>query len=115
MIRVILPHPPRELRPNSKHHWAVKAKAGKKHKGECYMLARVRKKDVPKDKDLYINLTFHPRTNHKIDRDNALASMKWALDGIAAAWDMDDSRFIPFVEIGCPKKGGQVVMEVTAK
>lgn len=112
-MRMFLPHPPKELRPNFKCHWAVKARAGKAHKYECYLLARVRKKDLPKTEDIHLDITFHPRTRHKIDRDNALSSMKWALDGLAEAWDVNDHRFIPVVHLGNPIKGGKVMVEVS--
>lgn len=60
-----------------------------------------------------VALTFHPKAKRNVDEDNAIASMKWALDGIAQALGVDDSRFaLQRPVIAEPIKGGRVIVEI---
>lgn len=110
-MKLELPFPPKELKPNSRSHWAVKSKAGKAHKQDCYLLAKT---ELPliENYEIPLTITFYPRTKHKTDMDNLLAAMKYGLDGIANAWGVDDSRFELTLKRGEPVKGGKVVVEV---
>jgi crossover junction endodeoxyribonuclease RusA len=56
-------------------------------------------------------MTFCPPDKRRRDRDNLIASMKAATDGIADALGTDDSKFIVTYAMGSPVKGGSV--EVT--
>ena len=49
---------------------------------------------VDDDCELLIRPLFLYRVERRRDRDNAMASLKAALDGIAEALGVDDSRFI---------------------
>lgn len=112
-MKIELPFPPKELKPNGgTKHWAVKSKAAKSHKQQCYLIAKVNPPLI-EDWEIPITITFHPKTKHKTDIDNLLASFKYGLDGIADAWGVDDCRFIPTLRRGEPVKGGLVIVEVS--
>lgn len=110
-MKLEFPYPPKALSPNSRCHWGARHRASQGHKANCYLIA---KQEVPKftDKQIHLSITFHPKTANLPDADNLLASMKAGLDGIALAWNVNDSRFVPHVHIGKPVKNGSVVIEV---
>lgn len=97
---VTLPYPEKVLSPNARAHWAVIARAKKKAReaaswatisaaGSTANLA-----PYAAQERLAVGIKFYPPDNRRRDVDNALASLKAALDGIADAMGMDDSRFI---------------------
>lgn len=111
-----LPFPHKALWPNGRPHWAAKSRETKKHRQWAHtaMLAELRggKHD---GSPVTLRATFHPKTAHKVDKDNAGASLKAYQDGIAQALGMDDSAFgQPIVHIAEPRKGGAVIIEVEA-
>lgn len=60
-----------------------------------------------------LSLEFCPPTKRKFDRDNALAAMKGALDGLAQALEIDDSQFEPILlRRGQPTPGGVVIVRI---
>lgn len=89
-LTVFLPHPPRELRPNGRVHWAAKARAVK----NARMLARC----VTLAQRSPSGLGFVPRRYTLVwffkgiapDADNCLASCKAYLDGCCDALGIDD-------------------------
>ena len=99
-LTVTLSLPVRALSPNARTHWAVKAKAVQAYRGEAKLLARVAISeaglDVPPGwgDEIMVRTTFWFRVNRRRDRDNAQASLTAALDGIAEAMGVDDSRFV---------------------
>jgi len=99
-LTVTLSLPPKALSPNARAHWAAKAKAVQAYRGEAKLLARVAISeaglDVPAGwgDEIMVRATFWFRVERRRDRDNAQASLKSALDGIAEAMGVDDSRFI---------------------
>ena len=101
-LSVTLPLPSRALNPNTRTHWAVKAKAVQVYRGEAKTVTRVAIReaglDVPPwgDVEIMVRATFWFRVNRRRDRDNAQASLKSALDGIADAVGVDDVRFVMF-------------------
>lgn len=92
-IEIVLPLPPRELSPNARVCWAVKAKAAKLAKVE----AKTTVKNALAERGLSA-LGFRPSCynvvwvykGRKPDADNVLASCKAFLDGIADALGIDD-------------------------
>lgn len=108
---LVLPWPPKILSPNARPHWAVKARAVKAYRAGCYLLA----KGFPVTfgaGDIPLTVTFCPPDARRRDRDNLIASMKAGMDGIAQAWGVDDSRFVPTYRMGKPVEHGEVVIEV---
>ena len=112
MNELILPWPPKELSPNARVHWAVKSKHAKKLKQTCWAIAVESgvKLDPESMVDLYI--TFRPSSRRRQDMDNMLARAKYALDGVALALGVDDSKFRLHLEIGEPVKGGAIVVSM---
>lgn len=99
MIRINLPLPDRILSPNARPHWAPKAKAVREARGAAYYLAMaaMRKAGIkpPKWEAAEVRTVFYWPTRHRRDRDNALASMKATMDGIADAGVVEnDAGFI---------------------
>lgn len=109
---IVLPWPPRTLSPNGRAHWSVKAKAAKIAKDYAFWATKearigIAAGDVP----IMVSLVFHPKTKNLPDEDNAVASMKASLDGIAKALGVDDSVFrLAKPVIADPVKGGRVVV-----
>ena len=86
MPKVIqLPWFARELSPNARCHWAKKSKKAKeaRKQGWAATLEAGYTKDSFKDYQgrIDVSIDFYPRTKHKQDLDNLLASEKNILDG----------------------------------
>lgn len=116
-----LPFPPSELNPNRKNgrHWGATHAVKAKYRQDCWNLALMAINTwqhggyVAPAGDIPLTLTFVQPDKRRRDRDNLLASCKAALDGVAAALKVDDSRFEPVTirrEFG--KKPGAVIVEV---
>jgi len=105
------------LSPNWRGHWAVKASAVKAYKTACKRIVAETKVDVlslPPDATVAVLMRFYPPSKRKMDMDNAIASMKAGLDGLADGLGCDDSLFRISAEWG-DKVAGMVVVEVTIK
>lgn len=107
------PWPPSILSPNARAHWAKKAKAAKKHKADCQLLAQAHGCRAIEADGLTVEITFHPPDKRRRDADNMLAAMKWGLDGLSAATGVDDSAWHIGFAKGEPVKGGAVLVQVT--
>jgi crossover junction endodeoxyribonuclease RusA len=59
-------------------------------------------------------MRFYPPSKRRMDMDNAIASMKAALDGMADGLGCDDSLFRLSAEWG-DSVGGQVVVSVSVE
>ena len=104
-----LPWPHKALWPNGRAHWATKHGHAQNLKAEAYWLAKEAKLVAP-DGRVPVLLTFYPRPRGPApDKDNALASCKAALDGIAKAMGVDDRLFDPRVEIASDRLSKGVV------
>lgn len=116
MKEIVLPWPDRKLHPNSRPHWAVKAKATKSARGAAHLVALEcgwHQVDWP-DGDLFVWIDFYPPDRRHRDTDGLLSSMKAALDGIAQAMGVNDRRFVPRPYVKDEvRKGGQVRIRVT--
>ena len=65
-----------------------------------------------KDAELTIELAFYPPDRRRRDKDNLVACMKAAIDGLADALGVDDSRFT-YVYAYPEEIGGRVVVTVS--
>jgi crossover junction endodeoxyribonuclease RusA len=120
MTRIELPWPAKELNPN-RRGWG---------KGAMHRHARLAKgaKELAHWTAIqdgwgwggdttwrpHFTITFCPPDRRKRDLDNCIASFKSAQDGIAAALEIDDSRWVPIYRFGDVVKGGRVVVELNA-
>jgi crossover junction endodeoxyribonuclease RusA len=94
MDEVTLPWPPRQLSPNSRTCWQVKAKAGKKYKHDVYYLCKDSGLVNPGGEKVHLSVNFYPPSRHVFDQDNVIASLKFGLDSIADYLRMNDRDFI---------------------
>jgi crossover junction endodeoxyribonuclease RusA len=88
-VTIILPLPPKELHPNSRPHWAMKARRTKKYRADCGYAAldAMNKEGLerPRWKQAKGIVRFFFRTRARRDADNCMAALKAAADGIADA------------------------------
>jgi crossover junction endodeoxyribonuclease RusA len=109
-IRVTLPWPPRELSPNGRAHHMAKHRAAKLTRADAAMWCRAAGlRGGPAD--AVVRLTLH-KPNARIDGDNAIASTKAILDGIADALGHDDHELRVSYRFGPAMRCGAVVVEV---
>lgn len=102
-IHIILPYPPSELNPNKRLHWAQKSKIKNAEKDMACALTLAHKGQIKGD--ISLSLVFHAATNRSYDLDNALASCKAAIDGLAIGLDINDKQFRPItIDRGKPDK-----------
>lgn len=88
-MTITLPLPSPDLRPNSRPHWARKAKATKA--ARALALLRALEAGVPATPPTHYRLLYHwPTPRRRWDDDNCVAACKAYLDGICAALRIDD-------------------------
>lgn len=113
-VRIELPWPDRDLHPNTRVHWARRARAAKtaRKAGAAFTLAAgIRRIDAER---IVAKITFHPPDNRPRDDDGMIASFKSYRDGIADVIGVDDSRWRIQPVVGEPVKGGAVLIELEA-
>ena len=81
---VVLSLPPRALSPNARPHWAAKARAVRQYRETAYLCALAERPGRPMQAARVTCRLFF-RDRRRRDRDNLLASLKPAFDGIADA------------------------------
>ncbi len=117
MIRVILPLPPRMLRPNARPScWQARARAVKQYRRDAYYAAR---KANGHARPLLEQATVHAFYYHRdkrgiLDPDNALATLKAAIDGLVDAGLLAGDRevtYLPVVQL-VDRKEPRVELEV---
>lgn len=116
MLCVMLPWPDTALNPNTKIHWAAKARVVKEYRRVCcYRTYQANPYGYHAiEGKVNIALHFYPPRSGKYDEDNLIARMKAGIDGIAQAIKTDDSNFHllePHVHDPCA--GGAVVAQLT--
>lgn len=90
---VDLPWPPRELHPNDRPHWAVKArktKAARRDAAWAAKAAGIKPSTAPK---AHVTAIFTPPVNRARDLDGMVTNIKPYLDGIADVIGIDDSKW----------------------
>lgn len=115
MISISLPWPPRELSPNARVHYMAKHRATKRSRvlaAGMTLAAGVRRNDPDIPEKIKATVIFSPPSKRRFDDDNAIASCKAYLDGIADALGIDDSRFQISIRREEVCKGGMVRVEL---
>jgi crossover junction endodeoxyribonuclease RusA len=98
-IYITLPLPPRELSPNARAHWATKARATKRYRqAACVEAVLAGVPEAPWTAATVL-LRFFFRTRARRDRDNLLASMKAAFDGLADAGVVRDDSGLTYMPV----------------
>ena len=105
-----LPWPPSNLSPNARTHWAVKAKAFRAYKFQCFAVLSQHRERLRGKADFA--LRFCPPSARRADLDNMLAAFKGGIDALSEVTGVDDSEFSFAIAKGKPVKGG--VVEVAA-
>lgn len=109
-MSISIPWPPRLLSPNDRSHWTKKAKAKAAYRDTCKLIGLANVPKLPQG-HIHLTITFHPPTMRAFDLDNALASIKSGLDGIADAWGVNDKMFRPItVDFGDKVDGGKILI-----
>lgn len=115
-MRVSLPWPDRNLSPNARCHWAVKAKSVKLARDAARVLTlQAFKLRRPHWTAAELHWEFHPKTANKVDGDNAESACKAFRDGIADALGMDDATFTTSKSMSDPVKGGAVLVTIKGR
>lgn len=109
---VRLPWPSPVLSPNHRGHWAPKAKAVRMARTYAAWLVKEQCSTKPGWDGASVSITFCPPNKRRRDRDNLIASLKAATDGIADALGIDDSRFETTYRMGDIVKGGAVIVTI---
>jgi Holliday junction resolvase RusA-like endonuclease len=113
MTAFTLPWPDKALSPNARGHWRKSHKAKQAAKNQAAWTARAAGVTAwTAEGRIPVAITFRPPDNRRRDMDNAIASMKAALDGIATALDADDNRFALSFAWGEARKPGEVLVVV---
>lgn len=103
-----LPWPPRELSPNARVHWSVKARKAKAYRNTCYLLTKEALIKAPEGRAV-LSLCFVPPDRRHRDDDNLVAAFKAGRDGIAEALGVDDRQFVTEFHMSADTyPGGQV-------
>lgn len=95
---------------NTGSHW-TKASVVKQHREWAWKATLAAKGSVPAQGDIPISFTFHP-PDRRGDRTNFANRLKPAIDGIAQALKVNDSRFLPSYRFGVVIPKGKVVVTI---
>lgn len=116
-LELVLPWPSKDLSPNARVHFRVKAKATKAARQTAIVLAHEagwRALELPEGRlDLWIDCYQAPGKKLP-DDDNMIGRCKAYRDGIAQVLGIDDKRFKSHPDVKDERRpGGQVVMRIT--
>jgi len=102
-LTLTLPLPPRELHPNARVHWAVKARATKQYRKTAYCYALVAQGMARREwTTAELHMTWHMPDKRRRDPDGLVASMKAAIDGLVDAGILaDDDRLVIYPPTIC--------------
>lgn len=111
---VRLPFPAPELFPNRRagKHWGATHAAKVKAREDGHYMARMESRHFQDNGgDIPVSIVFCPPDKRRRDLDGCLSAMKPALDGIASALGIDDSRFRPvLLNVGPVGKPGAAIV-----
>ena len=120
-VMVTLPWPPRQVFPNyrNSHHWrrSWRQVKGQRAAARALTLEQIGRQEVPRDREgaWTVHLDIYPPDLRRRDEDGMEGACKSALDGIADALRVDDSRFTITRAIHPPRRPhGAMVVTVTA-
>ena len=93
VLTVMVSLPARVVSPNSRVHWAVRAKAVKKQRIEAWASAQVAMGEADEKggwREATCQAHWYARDQRRRDKDNALASLKATFDGLVDAGLLHD-------------------------
>jgi crossover junction endodeoxyribonuclease RusA len=112
---VILPWPHKDLSPNARVHWAVKAKQVKLARQSAWWMAKHSKLKIADNESIQLYITFFPPDNRAYDEDNLVARCKSLFDGLADGFGVNDNRFRLRHEIGTVYPLGKVQIKIVTE
>lgn len=113
-LEIDLPWPSRDLHPNARHHWTVKAHATRAAKAGAWALTNIAGGRNLRWPAARYDIAYAPPNRRAHDEDGVIASLKASLDGIASAMGVDDRTWrIGVVTRLDPVKGGAVRITLT--
>ncbi len=95
-IVVVLPLPPKQLSPNARVVWQVKARSTKAYREAAFIRTY---QHARRWTEATAEATFYFKDKRRRDRDNLLSSLKAAFDGIAAAGVVEDDAGITHLPV----------------
>lgn len=98
---IVLPFPPASLSGHAKGHWRGKSAFTRHQREYARYLTEEAGLTVPETGDILIHFHFVP-DSRRGDRVNFPIRIKAAVDGIADALGVNDSRFLPSYSFGEP-------------
>lgn len=110
---IILQWPSADLSPNSRCHWAKKAKAAKDARQAANWATKAAGVRIKGSGAIDLHILFYPPSKRRFDLDGLLSRIKSTLDGIADALGVDDYRFTIMLERCTVVKGGEVRIIIT--
>ncbi len=113
MTVIDLPWPVKDLHPNARPHWSVKARATKKARSDAYFAARASGASWMAADAISVAVVFSPPDKRLRDQDGMLSSVKAYLDGIADAIGVDDQKWELSIRKDEPVKNGNVRITIT--
>jgi crossover junction endodeoxyribonuclease RusA len=110
--------PPAPLNPNARPHWAAKARAVKNYRNTAWLAAAAALgpgRPAPRWTRARVVIVWYTKTDRHPDRDNALASLKAAFDGLTDAGIITDDKelFHEPIEFRVDAKRPRVEITVT--
>lgn len=113
VIRLPLPYP--TLQPNARVHWATRARDVQRYRKQAWAVAfSISKGAKARWPRATAQATFHFSTRRRRDRDNLLASLKAAFDGLVDAGVIaDDSGLTHLPVIVAVDGGGEPRVEIS--
>lgn len=110
---VTIPWPDSKLSPNARIHWSRRSRLARQARNDARLLCLAHGiRGLGWDR-ARVSVTFHaPDARHR-DLDNQLSALKSALDGIADATGIDDSKWSLEINRGEIRKGGEVVVRLS--
>jgi crossover junction endodeoxyribonuclease RusA len=112
MLILELPWPSRDLHPNSRVHWARRARAAKRAREDAGWTARAAGFRRIEANSVSVTAIFIPPDNRRRDSDGMLSSIKNYLDGISDVIGVDDSLWNIAIRREAPRKPGAVRIEI---
>lgn len=116
-LTLVLSLPGSELSPNSRAHWASKARAAKRSREESKTLAfgMIHDLDGFPWKSATIEVTFYKRTAASADRDNLLASCKPIFDGLQDAGVIENDAGFTYLPVRLEKDAANPRLELVIR
>lgn len=108
--------PDKDLSPNRKKHWTVKYRLNKTRRSVVQFDSICQMRHLgyePTFKYAMVSIRWYAKTLHFPDADNALASLKSTVDGLADAKCIVNDRYLSYAPIEFHKDKSEPRVEIT--